>query len=140
MFNYLESAKYKICHFFTVDDLKYLERGGRISKTTATLGSLIQIKPILKIDNEGRIVQDRKVISRKKSINSIADLSLKVIDENYPYCFIAHANCIKDALLMKEKIEAGSSVKPVITNLGPVIGSHSGPGTLAVFFVGKSDR
>lgn len=137
---FVEMIKNKVYHYFTVDTLTYLANGGRLDSKTAFFGNLLNIKPVMEMSKIGKLEVLHKVISRKKSINSIADLSLKVIDENYPYCFIAHANCIKDALLMKEKIEAGSSVKPVITNLGPVIGSHSGPGTLAVFFVGKSDR
>ena len=88
----------------------------------------------------GKLEVMHKVISRKKSVSSISNLVVNTIDETYGYCFIAHANCLEDALSMKEKIENGSNVKPVVVNLGPVIGCHSGPGTLAVFFVGKQDR
>ena len=88
----------------------------------------------------GKLEVMHKVISRKKSISSISNLVISAIDESYEYCFIAHANCVQDALSMKEKIEAGTSIKPTIVNLGPVVGCHSGPGTLAVFFVGKENR
>ena len=94
----------------------------------------------MEMSKNGKLEVMHKVISRKKSITSIADLTAKSIDENYPYCFIAHANCVKDALLMQEKIGARVNVKATLANLGPVIGSHSGPGTIAVFFVGKCER
>ena len=137
---FVETFKNRIYHYFTVDSLTYLANGGRIDAKVAFFGNLLSIKPVMEMSKIGKLEVMHKVISRKKSISSISDLTKKAIDETYPYCFIAHANCVKDALLMKEKIEAGSTVKPVLANLGPVIGSHSGPGTIAVFFVGKTDR
>lgn len=137
---YAELIKHKIYHYFTVDNLTYLANGGRLNSKAAFFGNLLSIKPVLEASREGKLEVMHKVISRKKSINDIASLSAKAYDEIYSYCFIAHANCIKDALLLKEKIEAETKLKPVIVNLGPVIGCHSGPGTIAVFFVGKENR
>ena len=137
---FAESMKNKIYHYFTVDSLTYLANGGRIDSKAAFFGNLLSIKPVMEMSKHGKLEVMHKVISRKKSITSIADLTVKSIDDSYSYCFISHANCIKDALMMKEKIEAKTSVKVSLENLGPVIGSHSGPGTLAVFFVGKTER
>lgn len=137
---FAEMIKNKIYHYFTVDSLTYLANGGRINSKTAFIGNLLSIKPVMEMSKVGKLEVMHKVISRKKSISSISNLVVNAIDESYGYCFIAHANCIQDALSMKEKIEAGTSVKPTIVNLGPVIGCHSGPGTLAVFFVGKEPR
>ena len=137
---FAENLKNKIYHYFTVDSLTYLANGGRLNSKTAFIGNLLSIKPVMEMSKVGKLEVMHKVISRKKSISSISNLVVNAIDENYDYCFIAHANCLQDALSMKEKIETGSSVKPVVVNLGPVIGCHSGPGTLAVFFVGKQDR
>lgn len=137
---FAEMIKHKIYHYFTVDSLTYLANGGRIDSKAAFFGNLLSIKPVMEMSKVGKLEVLHKVISRKKSISSISNLVLNDIDESFEYCYISHANCIKDALLLKEKIEVSSSVKPVIANLGPVIGSHSGPGTLAVFFVGKQDR
>lgn len=137
---FAEMIKNKMYHYFTVDSLTYLANGGRINSKTAFIGNLLSIKPVMEMSKVGKLEVMHKVISRKKSISSISNLVLNSIDESFGYCFIAHANCIQDALSMKEKIEAGTSVKPTIVNLGPVIGCHSGPGTLAVFFVGKEPR
>ena len=137
---YAELMKHKIYHYFTVDSLTYLANGGRLNSKAAFIGNLLNIKPVMEASREGKLEVMHKVISRKKSISSISNLISKSYDEQFSYCFIAHANCIKDALLMKEKIEAETKLKPVIVNLGPVIGCHSGPGTLAVFFVGKENR
>ena len=137
---FTENIKNKIYHYFTVDSLTYLANGGRLNSKSAFLGNLLNIKPVMEMSAIGKLEVMHKVISRKKSINSLCDLTVKNFDNGYSYCFISHANCIKDALLLKEKIESCSEIKPVIANLGPVIGSHSGPGTLAVFFVGKDNR
>ena len=137
---FAEQLKNKMYHYFTVDSLTYLANGGRLNSKTAFIGNLLSIKPVMEMSEHGKLEVMHKVISRKKSIISISNLVINAIDESYDFCFIAHANCVQDALSMKEKIEAGTSVKPTIVNLGPVIGCHSGPGTLAVFFVGKENR
>ena len=137
---FAELLKNKMYHYFTVDSLTYLANGGRLNSKAAFIGNLLSIKPVMEMSSHGKLEVMHKVISRKKSISSISNLVINAIDESYEYCFIAHANCIQDALSMKEKIEAGTNVKPTIVNLGPVVGCHSGPGTLAVFFVGKENR
>ena len=137
---FAESVKNKIYHYFTVDNLTYLANGGRLNSKAAFFGNLLSIKPVMEASRVGKLEVMHKVISRKKSISSIASLSAKAYDEKYSYCFIAHANCVEDALLMKGKIEAETKLVPVVVNLGPVIGCHTGPGTLAVFFVGKENR
>lgn len=137
---FAEDVKNKIFHFFTVDNLTYLANGGRLNSKAAFFGNLLSIKPVMEASRVGKLEVMHKVISRKKSISSIASLSAKAYDENYNYCFIAHANCVEDALLLKSKIEAETKLVPVVVNLGPVIGCHTGPGTLAVFFVGKENR
>ena len=137
---FAELYKNKVYHFFTVESLTYLANGGRLNSKAAFFGNLLNIKPVMEMSKIGKLEVLHKVISRKKSISSISDLVLKTYDENYDYCFIAHANSLKDALLLKEKIEVDSKLVPELVNLGPVIGCHSGPGTIAVFFVGKNDR
>ena len=137
---FVESVKLKIMHFFTVDSLTYLANGGRIDSKKAFFGNLLNIKPVMQMSTIGTLEVMHKVISRKKSISSIASLVEKTFDENYSYWFISHANCLQDALMLKEKIETTTSLKPIITHLGPVIGCHSGPGTLAVFFIAKEER
>ena len=140
-----EAAQYakdlvpSLCHWFTVDDLVYLKRGGRISPAAAFVGNLIGIKPVLHVDDEGHLVNVEKVRGRRASIMTMAskygELSL---DKEGSTIFISHADCKADAQLLAKTINEryGATVK-IITDVGPVIGAHSGPGTLALFFVGK---
>ena len=137
---FAENIKNKIYHYFTVDNLTYLANGGRLNSKAAFFGNLLSIKPVMEASFVGKLEVMHKVISRKKSIISIANLSRNAYDKDYSYCFIAHANCIEDALLLKSKIEAETMLTPIIVNLGPIIGCHTGPGTLAIFFVGKENR
>lgn len=140
-----EAAKYakelvpKICHWFTVDDLVYLKRGGRISAAAAFFGNVIGIKPVLHVDNEGHLVNVMKVRGRKSAIATMAEKYEQLaLDKEHGTIYISHADCMKDveelAALIKSR--CGASVN-VVTDVGPVIGAHSGPGTLALFFVGK---
>lgn len=138
--DYIETIKHKMYHLFTVDTLTYLANGGRVDSKKAFFGNLLNIKPVMQMSKTGTLEVLYKVISRKKSIASLANLTEQKFDAGYSYCFISHANCLQDALLLKEKVEALTPLKPIITNLGPVIGCHSGPGTLAVYFIGKEDR
>lgn len=140
LINYMKNIRHRIYHYFTVDSLTYLANGGRIDARKAFFGNLLNIKPVMQMSSTGKLEVMFKVMSRKKSINSLADLTLKAYDENFDYCFISHANCLNDALMLKEKIEKTTSLKPVITHLGPIIGCHSGPGTLAIYFIAKNDR
>ena len=133
---YAEKTKLKICHLFTVDNLDYLKRGGRVSPTTAMVGNMLGIKPVLFVDNNGRLVPWSKVRGRHKAIERLAEDFSKLHEKNEVY--ISHADCIGDAEKLSEILTTQYNAKVrLITNIGPVIGSHSGPGTLAIFFIGR---
>ena len=132
---YAEYLKYKIIHSFSVDDLKYLYRGGRIKQSVAIIGTILKIKPVLKVDDDGRLVQVKNVVSRKRALKAIYDGFKESYDKNFDICFISHADCLVDAEYIANLIKDETNVNPTITNLGPIIGSHSGPGTIALFFV-----
>ncbi len=137
--DYAVSIVPKICHWFTVDDLVYLKRGGRISSAAAFFGNVIGIKPVLHVDNEGHLVNVLKVRGRKSAVATMAEKFSEFADDKEGgLIYISHADCIKDANELCEifKTKYGASVD-IITDVGPVIGAHSGPGTLALFFVGK---
>lgn len=136
---YLEDIKRKVIHVITVDDLNHLKRGGRVSGTVAAVGSLLAIKPTLKIDNEGRVVAAEKVKGRKKALkNLVQQMKLKGEDLVNQDIFICHADCIEDALEVKKMILEEFKVKNVIINsIGAVIGTHGGPGTLGLVFIGS---
>lgn len=135
----LEDFKHTVCAYFTVDQLKYLVRGGRVSKFSGVIGSILNIKPVLRVDEEGRLVSFKKVMSRKKSIAELANICLdKIADDKY--LFIGHGDCIEDANSLADMIEARLNKRPEIVDITQVICSHSGPGTLALFFVSKSGK
>ncbi len=137
---YAEDLKFRISIWFTVDDLVYLKRGGRVSPTAAFFGNMLGIKPVLHMDNEGHLVPVTKVRGRKTSIAALADrygeLATALDGGNI---FISHGDCLADAEYLAEllKTRYGATVD-LITDVGTVIGAHSGPGTLALFFVGKN--
>lgn len=137
---WLEENKLHLCHIFTVDDLFHLYRGGRVSKTTAVLGSMISIKPVLHVDDEGHLTPMSKVRGRKKSILSMVDEMEKRLadyDGKNDIFFISHGDCLEDANFLADKIKEKFHIEQVlINNVGPTIGAHSGPGTLALFFMG----
>jgi DegV family protein with EDD domain len=137
--NWLEDNKLKVNHWFTVEDLNHLFRGGRVSKTTAMVGSLLSIKPVMNVDNEGRLTPIEKARGRKKSLTSLINKVVEgIVNPDEQIIFISHGDCIEDAEYIKEKLLEKINVKDVIINyVGPVIGSHSGPGTLAIFYIGK---
>lgn len=134
-----QENKLHIAHWFTVDDLIYLKRGGRVSSATALLGAMLNIKPVLHVDDEGHLISMSKVRGRKAAIEMLA----KKIGElgggyDNSTVFISHADCLADANTLKHLVQENYGVKDVfIGNLGSVIGSHAGPGTLALFFVGE---
>ena len=136
--DYLESIKPNLCHWFTVDDLVYLKRGGRISPAAAFFGNAIGIKPVLHVDKEGHLVKFDKVRGRRSSIMALADkLGERILDKESGPVFISHGDCLKDAdELAKILNEKYGVTVDLITNIGPIIGAHSGPGTLALFFLG----
>ena len=133
-----EEQKLHLCHWFTVDDLMFLNRGGRISGATAVLGSLLQIKPVLHVDNEGHLISVSKARGRKAAIQALADkVGETAIDPASQTMFISHGSCLEDAEYLASILKETYHVPEVIVNhVGPVIGSHSGPGTLALFFLG----
>lgn len=133
----MEADKLHLCHWFTVEDLKYLKRGGRISTATALLGTALNVKPVLHVDNEGHLIKMTQTHGRKKSIRKMAEALGESIYPDTPI-FISHGDCEDDAKLLARilKEEYGKEVN-LITFIGSVIGAHSGPGTLALFFRGK---
>lgn len=128
-----------LCHWFTVDDLVYLKRGGRVSPTVAFVGGLLGIKPIMHMDNDGKLINMFKARGRKAAIQAIADKYGELsITPNKGTVFISHGDCIDDAKALADIVKKtyGVEVK-IFADIGPVIGAHSGPGTLALFFLGK---
>lgn len=136
---YAEDLKLNICHWFTVDDLVYLKRGGRISPTAAFFGNMLGIKPVLHVDNEGHLVNVQKIRGRKMAIETLAAKCNETRRSDYPaIAYISNADCLDDANYLAKILEEKYDVKTeVITDVGAVIGAHSGPGTLALFFVGS---
>lgn len=128
----------KLCHWFTVDDLVYLKRGGRISAAAAFFGQMLGIKPVLHVDNEGHLIPVQKVRGRKTSIETMAQKYAELAeDKSAGTVFISHADCEKDALALAAILKEKHGVEvELITDVGTVIGAHAGPGTLALFFVG----
>ena len=126
-----------VCHWFTVEDLVYLKRGGRVSAATALLGTALNVKPVLHVDNEGHLIKMTQVHGRKKSIKTLAEKLGQTIRPDSPI-FISNADCIEDAEMLKDilKSEYDKEVT-LITSIGSVIGAHAGPGTLALFFMGN---
>ena len=138
--DWAEENKLYLCHWFTVDDLMYLKRGGRISAATAIVGTVLGIKPVLHMDDEGRLINMSKARGRKASIAALADkigqLGLPGENKNV---FICHGDCLEDAKYLEKLVREKYGVEEVfIGYTGAVIGSHSGPGTLALFFLGKN--
>ena len=135
---YIEGIKLNLCHWFTVDDLVYLKRGGRISPTVAIVGGILGIKPILHVDNEGKLVNVSKVRGRKASLNALLDKYGELAENKQGTVFISNADCHEDVSYLKTQFkERYNAEVEIVTDIGPVIGAHSGPGTIAVFFLGK---
>ena len=139
LYAWVEENKLHLCHWFTVDDLMYLKRGGRVSATTALVGTMLQIKPVLHVDDEGHLINVAKARGRKNSIDALAQ---KVAELGGDYdnstMFITHGDCLEDAQYLEGLLREKYGVKEVlISYVGSVIGSHSGPGTLALFFLGN---
>ena len=128
-----------LCHWFTVNDLHALQRGGRVSKTTAVLGSALQIKPVLHVDDEGRLIKIGTVRGRKASIAALKDkLKAAITDPEEQTIYISHGDCEEEARQLADLIAAEVPVKGFVFNhVGPVIGSHTGAGVIALFCVGS---
>lgn len=136
---YLENIKLNICHWFTVDDLVYLKRGGRVSATTAFVGSILSIKPVMHVDNEGKLVPVSKCRGRKASLAALADKYGELRDVSKSgTVFISHSDALEDAEYLRDLLKNRYDTEvEIIADIGPIIGAHSGPGTMALFFVGK---
>lgn len=129
----------KVCHWFTVDDLNHLKRGGRVSAVSATVGTVLNIKPILHVDNEGKLIPVSNVRGRKKSLHALVDKMIETsINPEEQTVFISHANALQDADYLANLVKEKLHVKDVVINfIGPVIGSHTGQGAMTLFFFGK---
>lgn len=134
--DWVEDNKLKIAHWFTVDDLGHLKRGGRLSGTAAFVGTVLNVKPVLHVDDEGRLVPVVKAKGRKKSLKTLVEkMEATIVDPEKQTIFISHGDSINDAYYLASMIKEKFTVKDIIINhIGPVIGSHAGPGTIALFF------
>ena len=135
---WLEEHKLKLAHWFTVDNLNYLRRGGRISATTAIIGTMLSIKPVMHMDDEGHLVAVSKTRGRKQSLKALVDeMSKLVVHPENQDIFISHGDCLEDAEYVGSLIQERFPVKSITYHeVGPVIGSHTGPGVVALFFMG----
>ena len=136
--DWAEETKLHLCHQFNVDDLHFLKRGGRISATTAVVGSMLQIKPVLHVDNEGHLINIGKARGRQASLKALVDKMEKTVtEEGRKTVFISHGDCRKDAVTVADMVRERFGTQDIRINfVGPVIGAHSGPGTLALFYLG----
>lgn len=137
--DWVEENKLHLCHWFTVEDLHFLKRGGRVSAATAVLGTMLSIKPVMHMDNEGRLVKVGTARGRGASLTALVDhMEESVVDPAGQVVFISHGDCEADAKKVAEEVKRRFGVKSVFLNqVGPVIGAHSGPGTVALFFLGR---
>ncbi|MBR4575513.1 MAG: DegV family protein [Lachnospiraceae bacterium] len=142
MLSWIEDVKLKIAHRFTVDDLNWLKRGGRVSNASALVGTLLSIKPVLYVPDEGTLVAANKVRGRKMALNSIvSSIKNDPVEGDEPEFLINHADCLADAEYVKDRIlELHPGAKVDISQLGVVIGAHCGPGLLAVFYFTDARR
>ena len=140
-FDFAETLKHKIVLMFTVDDLNHLQRGGRVSKLAAVFGTMLKIKPVLHMDKEGKLTPVGKVKGRKKALSALVDSmveKMKGFEDENDIFFVSHGDCLEDAQYVADKIVEATGIKDYKINfIGPVVGTHSGPGTVALFFVGN---
>ena len=137
--DFAEAVKGRICHWFTVDDLNHLKRGGRISAATALFGTMLSIKPVMHVDDGGRLTPVGKTRGRRASLLALVNEMEKTAPEpERQTVFISHGDCLPDAEFVAEEIRRRFGTRDIHINyVGPVIGSHSGPGTVALFFTGS---
>lgn len=138
VYHWLMENRLHLCHWFTVDDLFFLMRGGRVSKAAAVFGTVLSVKPVMHMDDEGRLIPVEKVRGRKKSLGALVERFMETaINPEKQIVFISHGDCLEDAQYVAHKIqEKYPSVEILINWVDPVIGAHSGPGTVALFFLG----
>ncbi|MBE5930604.1 MAG: DegV family protein [Lachnospiraceae bacterium] len=137
---WLEENKLHLCHQFTVDDLFHLHRGGRVSKATAIIGTLINVKPVLHVDNEGHLTSVCNVRGRKKALLKLVELMGEQIDGyQNDIVFISHGDCLEDAEFVAAQVKERFGIQNfLIDYVSPTIGAHSGPGTVALFYLGNT--
>lgn len=138
-FDWVEKNKGRFCHWFTVADLNHLKRGGRVSAAAAFLGTMLSIKPVLHVDEEGRLIPMEKAKGRAKSIRALLEhMKATAIEPEKQVIFISHGDAPEEAEGLAQMVRDTFGCKEVrVGNIGPVIGAHSGPGTIALFFVGS---
>lgn len=138
-YQWVEDNKRKLCHWFTVDDLFFLKRGGRVSAATAVLGTMLGIKPVMHVDDDGRLINVAKARGRKSSLDALVDQMEKTaIEPEKQLVYVTHGDCLEDAEYLAQQCRERLHVKDVMINiLDPVIGSHAGPGTASIFFMGE---
>ena len=136
---YAESLIPRLAHWFTVEDLVYLKRGGRVSPAVALVGGMLNIKPVMHVDDEGHLIKVGTIRGRKASLKALADKLIETAEDVAGGTFfISHGDCEEDAKALTDMIRAqGGNDVQIITNVGTVIGAHSGPGTMALFFLAK---
>ena len=130
----------RIIHWFTVDDLQFLRRGGRVSATSAYIGGIMKIKPVLHVSQEGKLIPREKVQGRKRSLRTLFEkVKEQAVNHENQIIFISHGDCLEEAEWLASIVRDELHVKDVMLGLiGPVVGSHSGPGTMAIFFLGEN--
>lgn len=136
--DYAEQTKGQVCHWFTVDDLNHLKRGGRVSATAALFGTMLSIKPVLHVDDQGRLIPVSKSRGRRASLTALVDrMEQTAVAPGTQTVFISHGDCPEDAQFVADEIRRRFGTEDIRINfVGPVIGNHSGPGTMALFFLG----
>ena len=137
--DWAETNKFNLCHWFTVNDLMHLKRGGRVSTATALVGTMLSIKPVMHVDNEGHLIKVTTARGRKASLLALVDQMEKTItDPAEQVVFISHGDCLEDAQFAADEIKKRFGTQEFRFNyVGPVIGAHTGPGVVALFFLGK---
>ena len=137
--DWCEENKLHLCHWFTVNDLMHLKRGGRVSAATALVGTMLSIKPVLHVDNDGHLINVSKARGRKSSLDALAaKVGELAIDPAEQTMFLSHSDCLEDARYVADQIKAKYGTQKFYFNyIGPVIGSHTGVGCVALFFLGK---
>lgn len=142
LYQWIENNKLKVHHWFFSSDLTFFIKGGRISKAAGLVGSVLKICPLMNVDNTGHLIPREKIRTKKKSIKAMVDTMLEHVENGKNYkgkCYMSHSNCYEDAKAVAELIEESIpnlKNKIIINNIGATIGSHTGPGTVALFFIG----
>ena len=137
--DWVEENRNRLCHWFTVDDLHFLHRGGRVSGAAAVMGTMLGIKPVLHVDDEGHLIPMEKVRGRRQSLDTLVKhLESTIAEGENETIFLSHGDCAEDAAYVAKKLRGRFGIAHIETNyIGPVIGSHSGPGTVALFWLGS---